>query len=75
MEGIWAIPAIGSTRSFFQLEAQTGTAWNVSLAEVPLCVLVDPKAVSPLTAQLQPFCFAPSFRRRCLITPSLKVAD
>ncbi len=54
MKGIWAIPAIRNTRTFFRLGAQTGTAWNVLLAEVPLCVLADPKADSPLPAQKLP---------------------
>ena len=54
MKGIWAIPATRNTRTFFRLGAQTGTAWSVLLAEVPLCVLTDPKADSRLPAHLQP---------------------
>lgn len=54
MEGIWAIPAIRNTLTFFRLGTQTGTAWSVLLAEVPLCVLTDPKADIPLPAQKLP---------------------
>ena len=55
MKGIWAIPATRNTRTFFRLGAQTVTAWSVLLAEVPLCVLTDPRAACLLSAQFRPF--------------------